>query len=218
MGLIIFSSELFNICIYSFNEKRSYSSYMKFLIFFSLVSSFLLGQIDSTIQNSDSMPLRTKLLWGNNGLFRQINLGPDSRKGELKLRVKMLQNHQKLALASLGFVAYQSYLGNQMVKGDYSKQKVHRSFSKITWGTYMASASLSYFAPPAQKYDRRVSSMKLHQWLSYVHFAGMMALPILGKNIVSSNDYDKALATHQNVASLTFASMSISALLTFLPY
>ena len=191
---------------------------MKLFLSLPLTLTLMVGQLDSTIINVDSMPLRTKLLWGDKGLFRQLNLGPDNRKDELKLRVKMLQNHQKLALASLGLVAYQSYLGNQMVEGDYSKQNAHKTFSKISWGTYMLSASLSYLAPPAQKYNKRVSSMKIHQWLSYIHFAGMMALPVLGKNILTSSDYDKALLTHQNVASITFASLSLSALLTFLPY
>ena len=191
---------------------------MKLLFTLPVVISCLFGQLDTTIINIDNMPIRTKLLWGDKGLFRQINFGPNNRKDEIRLRVKMLQNHQKLALASLGLVAYQSYLGNQMAEGDYSKQDAHRTFSKITWGTYMVSASLSYFAPPAQKYNKRISSMKVHQWLSYIHFAGMMALPVLGKNIVTSNDYDKALTLHQNVASITFASMSLSALLTFLPY
>ena len=46
----------------------------------------------------------------------------------------------------------------------------------------------------------------------------MMAVPVLGKNIVTSNDYDKALKQHQTVANITFVSMSLSALLTFLPY
>mgnify|MGYP001368538398 CR=1 FL=1 len=204
-----------------YSEKRSKSSKIskvRSLLYFPLIISSLVGQLDTTIINVDNMPLRTKLLWGDNGLLRQLNFGPDNRKDELKLRVKMLQNHQKLALASLGLVAYQSYLGNQMAEGDYSKQDAHKRFSKITWGTYMVSASLSYFAPPAQKYNKRISSMKVHQWLSYIHFAGMMALPVLGKNIVTSNDYDKALSLHQNVASITFASMSLSALLTFLPY
>ena len=191
---------------------------MKLFFSFLFTISCLFGQLDTSIINIDNMPIRTKLLWGDKGLFRQINFGPDNRKDEIRLRVKMLQNHQKLALASLGLVAYQSYLGNLMAEGDYSKQDAHRTFSKITWGTYMASASLSYFAPPAQKYNKRLSSIKIHQWLSYLHFAGMMALPILGKNIVTSNDYDKALIVHQNVASITFASMSLSALLTFLPY
>jgi|TARA_B100001142_G_C14340679_1_gene657748 hypothetical protein len=191
---------------------------MRPLFIFSLLFNVLTGQLDTTIQNIENMPLRTKLLWGDKGFFRQLNFGPENRRDEIKLRVRMLQNHQKLALASLGLVAYQSYLGNQMVNGDYSKQQEHRTFSKITWGAYMTSASLSYFAPPAQKYDKRISSIKVHQWLSYVHFAGMMALPFLGKNIVTSNDYDAALKAHQNIATLTITSMSLSALLTFLPY
>lgn len=191
---------------------------MKLFLSLPLIVSCLIGQLDTNIINIEHMPLRTKLLWGDKGLFRQINFGPDNRKDELKLRVKMLQNHQKLALTSLGLVAYQSYLGNQMVEGDYSKQNAHKTFSKITWGTYMVSASLSYLAPPAQKYNKRVSSMKIHQWLSFIHFAGMMALPVLGKNIVTSSDYDKALLAHQNVASITFVSLSLSALLTLLPY
>ena len=191
---------------------------MRPLFIFSLLFNVLTGQLDTTIQNMENMPLTTKLLWGDKGFFRQLNFGPENRRDEIKLRVRMLQNHQKLALASLGLVAYQSYLGNQMVNGDYSKQQEHRTFSKITWGAYMTSASLSYFAPPAQKYDKRISSIKVHQWLSYVHFAGMMALPFLGKNIVTSNDYDAALKAHQNIATLTITSMSLSALFTFLPY
>ena len=99
------------------------------------------------------MPLHTKILWGENGFFRQLNFRPKTRKGEFKLRFKMLQNHQK--------------------------------FSTITWGFYMTSASLSYFAPPAQKYKRRVSAMKIHRWLSYIHFTTMVALPFFGKNISS---------------------------------
>ena len=54
--------------------------------------------------------------------------------------------------------------------------------------------------------------------LSYVHFAGMMAVPFLGQNIATSDNYDQALALHQNVATITFTSMSLSALLTILPY
>ena len=75
------------------------------ILFLPLIFSMLTGQLDTTIQNIENMPLRTKLLWGEKGFFRQINFGPDSRKDELKLRVKMLQNHQKLALVSLGLVA-----------------------------------------------------------------------------------------------------------------
>lgn len=189
-------------------------------VLFSVISLLALihAQPDQEIQNIEHMPLHTKLLWGEKGFFRQLNFGPETRKDELKLRVKMLQNHQKLALASLGLIAYQSSLGNKMKEGDYTVRENHKRLSMITWGAYMTSASLSYFAPPAQKYDSKISSMRIHRWLSYVHFAGMMAVPVLGKNIVTSNDYDKALKQHQTVANITFVSMSLSALLTFLPY
>ena len=124
---------------------------MKLFLFLPLIISCLIGQLDTNIINIENMPLRTKLLWGDKGLFRQINLGPDNRKDELKLRVKMLQNHQKLALTSLGLVAYQSYLGNQMVEGDYSKQDAHKRFSKITWGTYMVSVSYTHLTLPTKR-------------------------------------------------------------------
>ena len=191
---------------------------MKALILVISFFTLLHAQADQEIQNIEHMHLHTKLLWGEKGFFRQLNFGPETRKDELKLRVKMLQNHQKLALVSLGLIAYQSSLGNKMKEGDYTVREDHKRLSMITWGAYMTSASLSYFAPPAQKYDNKISSMRIHRWLSYVHFAGMMAVPVLGKNIVTSNDYDKALKQHQTVANITFVSMSLSALLTFLPY
>ena len=188
--------------------------------FILIISLFTLihAQPDQEIKNIEHMPLHTKLLWGEKGFFRQLNFGPETRKDELKLRVKMLQNHQKLALASLGLIAYQSSLGNKMKEGDYTVREDHKRLSMITWGAYMTSASLSYFATPAQKYDSKISSMRIHRWLSYVHFAGMMVVPVLGKNIVTSSDYNKALKQHQTVANITFVSMSLSALLTFLPY
>ena len=46
----------------------------------------------------------------------------------------------------------------------------------------------------------------------------MMAAPVLGVNIVKSSDYDNAVRLHQNVALVTLGSLTISALLTVLPY
>ena len=194
---------------------------MKKMFIYLFLLNILFAQQELKIEGYDHMPLHTKLLWGNvgrSGLFRKLNLAPDNRKDELKLRVKMLQTHQKLALASLGLVAYQSNLGNKMLDGDYSYYEDHKKFSRIAWVTYMTSASLSYFAPPALKYEKKISSMKIHRLLSYVHLTGMMAAPILGVNIVKSSDYDKAVRLHQNVALVTLGSLTISALLTVLPY
>ena len=170
------------------------------------------------IKNPEYMPIHTKILWGENGIVKKMNLAPETRKKELELRVKMLQTHQKLALVSLGLLAYQYSLGLELSDGNYSNLSSHKTFSNVTWSAYMASASLSYFAPPALVYEKRVSSMKIHRWLSYLHFAGMMAIPILGKNISTSTNRLAAISTHQDVATVTLVSMALSGLLTILPY
>ena len=187
-----------------------------FFICLSLVSINAQDQLD--IRNPEYMPFHTKILWGENGLVKKMNLAPETRKKELELRVKMLQTHQKLALVSLGLLAYQYSLGLELADGDYSNLSNHRTFSKVTWSAYMASASLSYFAPPALVYEKRVSSMKIHRWLSYLHFTGMMSIPVLGKNISSSTNRLAAISTHQDVATVTLVSMVLSGLLTILPY
>ena len=166
------------------------------------------------------MPLHTRILWGEKGLIRKMNLAPETRRAELKLRTKMLQNHQKLAMVSLGLLAYQYSLGQQVIDSGFAPKytSAHRKYSTVTWGLYMTSASLSYFAPPALVYEKRVSSMKIHRWLSYIHFAGMIALPVLGKNISKSGYELSATNLHQDVATVTFVSMILSGLLTILPY
>ena len=186
---------------------------------FLTIGLFLSVSYSQSLQSfSENMPLHTKLLCGESGLFRKIKLAPETRQKELQLRVKMLQFHQKIALGSLGAFFYQSYLGKQMVDGNYKYYDLHSSMSKVVWSSYMTSAALSYFAPPGIKYSKKLSSMKIHRLLSWVHFAGMASIPFLGYNIQNSSDYDKAVSLHQNVAYVTLFSMSFSALLTFLPY
>ena len=169
----------------------------------------------------ENMPVHTKIFWGENGFFRKLNIAPKSRSSELKLRVKMLQLHQKIALVTLGVFSYQSYLGNQMIKGDYSNYSRHSVLSKYVWSMYMSSAALSYFAPPAMKYNKKYDSMKVHRMLSWVHFSGMALIPYLGYKIHQTDGldgYNAAVKTHQVVALSTLGTMILSALLSFLPY
>ncbi len=187
---------------------------------FLLIGLFLSVSYSQSLESfPKNMPLHTKLLWGDSGLFRKIKIAPETRQKELQLRVKMLQLHQKLAMGSLGAFFYQSYLGQQLVNGNYEEYyDLHSSMSKVVWSSYMTSAALSYFAPPGLKYSKKINSMKIHRLLSWVHFAGMASIPFLGYNISKSNDYDKAVRLHQNVAYMTLFTMSLSAFLTFLPY
>jgi hypothetical protein len=185
------------------------------LLFTVLLQDKLSSQPYTAIENT---PIHTRILWGEKGLFRKINIAPKNRSSELKLRVKMLQLHQKIALGTLVAFSYQSYLGNQLVNGDYSNIETHKSLSKPVWLMYMSSAGLSYFAPPAMKYSKRYDSMRLHRMLSWVHFSGMAVIPYLGYRIASSDDYDNAVKVHQTVAISTLGTMLFSAILSFLPY
>ena len=185
----------------------------------SILATTLVG--GSSANLPENMPLHTKVLWGENGVIRKLKLAPNTRQEELRLRVKMLQLHQKIALGSLGAFFYQSYLGKQLLEGNYDYYNRHASMSKVVWSSYMLSASLSYLAPPGMLYSKKLSSMKIHRLLSWIHFAGMASIPWLGYNISKSNNIDDrnaAIELHQNVAYMTLFTMSFSALLSFLPY
>jgi hypothetical protein len=63
---------------------------------------------------------------------------------------------------------------------------------------------MSLFAPPPLiNRDKKLSSLKLHKWLSIVHMSGMLATNILG-NAIEDNPNLKPV--HRAVAFTTFAS------------
>ena len=192
-----------------------------YILFLLIVLSYLEVLNGQSYPMPENMPVHTKIFWGENGLFRKLNIAPKSRSSELRLRVKMLQLHQKIALGTLGLFSYQSYLGNQMIKGDYSNHSRHSILSKYVWSMYMSSAAFSYFAPPAMKYNKSYDSMKIHRMLSWVHFSGMAIIPYLGYKIHQTDNldsYNAAVKTHQVIALSTLGTMILSALLSFLPY
>ena len=173
----------------------------------------------------ENMPLQTKLLWSENGLFRKTKLFNVDRRRELILRKNMLQLHQKLALGTLGLLFAQGYLGSKLENAGSNYSKLsdnHALLGNIAIGSYFASAMLSYTAPPAVRYNKKIDSIRIHRWLSIIHFSGMVALPYLGKRVSNSgkNDitYNDALKLHRNTAILTISSMTLSALITFLPF
>ena len=196
----------------------SFKNWSLFLTIGIFVSVSYSNSLKSLPKN---MPLHTKILWAENGIIRKVKFAPETRQKELQLRVKMLQLHQKIALGSLGAFFYQSYLGKQLVDGNYDNYDLHSKMSKVVWSAYMTSAGLSYFAPPGMRYTKKLSSIKVHKLLSWVHFAGMACIPWLGYNISNksnTHERDKAIKLHQNVAYTTLFTMSFSALLSFLPY
>ena len=173
----------------------------------------------------ENMPLQTKLLWSENGLLRKTKLFNVDRPRELILRKNMLQLHQKLALGTLGLLFAQGYLGSKLENAGSNYSKIsdnHALLGNIAIGSYFASAMLSYTAPPAVRYNKKIDSIRIHRWLSIIHFSGMVALPYLGKRVSNPGKYDitynDALKLHRNTAILTISSMTLSALITFLPF
>ncbi len=112
-----------------------------FIVFFS---SFFIGNNENFKINSDlsppmysnkllsdSLSFRTQLLWGNNGLFRKINIAPDNKRDEMKLRRNMLQWHQRLGLITLGAITYQFISGKKQYSNNFKnfapdRQKRHK--------------------------------------------------------------------------------------------
>ena len=102
------------------------------IIMFSLFCSLLFSQSIVTQESYDSrftpreiglpenMPYVKSLIWGEEGAFRKLNIGPETRIEELKLRRKMLQAHQWLGIITLAGLAYQYDVGKKLYDGDDS--------------------------------------------------------------------------------------------------
>jgi hypothetical protein len=179
----------------------------------------------SNILLRDSLSFRTKLLWGEKGLFRKINLAPPDLKGEMKLRRNMLQWHQRLGLITLGAITYQFLSGKKQYNNNFDnftteRQKRHKVLGYTTYGLYLSTASLSLLAPPSRKQSKGLSSTKIHKLLAIVHFSAMIAQPWLGykaARATNAADYDKYIDLHNIAGTVTMISFSLSFLTTLFP-
>ena len=115
-----------------------------------LFCSFIQGQSVVTKENYDQrfipqevglpedMPYVKSIIWGEEGLFRKWDIGPETRIEELKLRRKMLQAHQWLGIVTLTGLAYQYSVGKKLYDDDegdywnnyYNKNTKHQKQNK----------------------------------------------------------------------------------------
>ena len=206
---------------------------VSFLILSSLRAQFFDERdfIDNNFTWKDSlpenMPLIKKLFWSENGIIRKLDLAPASRYDELILRKDMMQWHQRIALINIGLMSYQYYLGKEIDQNNayqvlgadkYDEYKsMHKNLGYTTYTLYMTSAGLSLFSPPALRYDKNLSSMKLHRYLAIIHFAGMSIQPWLGYQASNNPDeYDRYMDMHRKTGEIVFSSYLIAFLLTLL--
>ena len=166
----------------------------------------------------ENMPYVKSLIWGEEGAFRKLNIGPESRIEELQLRRKMLQAHQWLGIITLAGLAYQYDVGKKLYDGndaDYwdSHYDKHKAMGYFTYMTYMSTASLSIFSPPARKYNNNMSSIKFHRRMAALHFTAMMAQPFLAKKAVKNGKrYNELMDAHLKAGTVAFIALSLDAL------
>jgi len=199
-------------------------------LYLILIISFCLS-FDNKLSSptiSDSLPSNIPFikntLWGKNGALRNTFIDPKSRIKEIEMRHKMLQMHQKVALLTLGTMLYQYNLGNRMIEDpeEFGKlQDTHMKLGYFTFTTYLTTAGLSILSPPAMKYtNKRFTSNKIHQYLAFIHFAGMMMQPWLGYQAsvagLEGRPDDRAdfLKLHKTVGGITVSTYCLSFLMT----
>ncbi len=172
----------------------------------------LLGQLlqeekPDTALLPQRMIITQRMLWGEKGLFRTsgvVPLGLEQRKREMQARRFMLKTHQALGFVTLGGMVAQGIVGSQLYKGDYKLNDAHEALAAGLNVSYSLTAAMSLFTPPPLiQRDKKVSSLKLHKWLSIVHMAGMLATNFLASRIEENPSLKPA---HRAAAFATFAS------------
>jgi hypothetical protein len=172
----------------------------------------LLGQLlqeekPDTALLPQRMIITQRMLWGEKGLFRTsgvVPLGLEQRKREMQARRMMLKTHQALGFVTLGGMVAQGIVGSQLYKGDYKLNDAHEALAAGLNVSYSLTAAMSLFTPPPLiQRDKKVSSLKLHKWLSIVHMSGMLATNILASRIEENPSLKPA---HRAAAFATFAS------------
>ena len=89
----------------------------------------------------------------------------------------------------------------------------HKAMGYFTYMTYMSTASMSFFSPPARKYDNNMSSIKFHRRMAALHFTAMMAQPFLAKKAVENGKrYNELMDAHLKAGTLAFFALSLDAL------
>ena len=91
----------------------------------------------------DNMPYVKSIIWGKEGVFRKLDIGPDTRIEELKLRRQMLKHHQWIGILTLAGLAYQYDVGKKLYDGDdsdywdkhYDRHKAMGYFKGPLWRT-----------------------------------------------------------------------------------
>lgn len=175
----------------------------------------------------DHLSPMESILWGEHGVMRStgiLPLTPGARKTELSVRRTMLTAHQIGGFITIGLFIPTLILGQQNINMwngvaagtrayDRDLDNRHRNIAMLTWGTYMTTAALSIFSPPPLIRRDEGGTTSIHKTLAWIHFTGMIAIPILGALGSSRRDFNSAKGyrtAHQIVAYTSAAALTAS--------
>jgi hypothetical protein len=171
-----------------------------------LLGDLMKTQDTTTSLLPEKMLFTQRIFWGEKGLLRPISpLNAANRTKELKLRRGMLVTHQILGFATLGGMIGQGIVGSQLYKkGGRNLNELHEGLGAAVNITYSTTAFMSLFTPPPLiNRDKKLSSIRIHKWLSVIHMSGMIATNILAER---AGESQKMKNLHRAAAFTTFAS------------
>jgi len=178
----------------------------------------LLSELESTVTDTvkllpDHFIFTQRMMWGEKGLmrnFKSFELSPEERQKELKIRRGMLVAHQASGFVTLGAMVAQGIVGTKLYNGNQNVHDLHEALAVVINVEYIATASLSLFAPPKMVDERKgYSSIKLHKALSIVHISGMIATNILASQL-DNGEHSNLRGYHRAAAITTFGALAAS--------
>ena len=183
----------------------------------SLLQTLLVDEkIDSQLIAPKKMLFTQQLIWGEKGVFKNRYGSTqdliERRKIDLRVRRKMLQLHQIGGFVTLGGMLAQGIVGSQLYNGSYKLRETHEKLGAAVNLTYGLTAINALFTPPSTfKRDKKLTSIRLHKWLSIAHMSGMLATNILASQIENNpslKPYHRA-AAYTSFVSLAAAMVVI---------
>lgn len=191
--------------------------FLSFLLFQSIIAQERDSLLDGLFEGEMTMEEKLlpkkmiftqSVLWGKKGFFRKTGISKlslEKRQKELKVRNVMLKSHQIIGYMTLAGMVAQGIMGGKLYNGEYELYDAHKTLGQWVTISYFTGAGLSLFAPPplVRKKTRGFNSIKIHKWLAYIHFSGMIAI-----NAYSKENRD----WHKYAAYTTFASYATAVL------
>ena len=174
-----------------------------------LLDELMADQPKDTALVPPKMLITQRLFWGEKGLLRSTKIVPltvENRKKEMQARRFMLKTHQALGFITLGGMVAQGIIGSQLYNGNYKLKDTHEMLATGINITYSMGAITSLLAPPPMvNRDKKITSLRLHKWLSIVHMSGMIATNVLAGMAEENIKYKSA---HRAAAYTAFASFA----------